>query len=615
MRPVKLSIFDLFQMHKQYVVPLFQRRYVWNEEKQWQPLWEDIVTKAEEVSQTVSNPYQGKKHFLGAIVTNYVQTFGTHIASAEIIDGQQRITTLQILLYALRDYAVMVGHDTSILNLVTKNTAGLGSNTESYKVWPTIGDRVDYEEIAKSGSPSQLEAVYPVTRIKYAKRYTLRPRLVEAYLFFYKCIEEYCNDALASSDNPFPALLNAVIYHLEIVAIELEAGDDPQVIFETLNARGEPLLPSDLIRNFVFLKASHQQKDVASLYKTYWSEFDDSSVQSAFWKQEQTQGRFNRPQIDLFMFHYLTSRTLDEVPIKHTYTMFRKWWDKNCPDVEFGLKELQTASQQYWKLIEPQGQSRLDVFCDRLRVLDVGPVYPILLLLTVQGKHKVAVGELPGILTDLESYLVRRLVCGFSTKNYNNLFVQVLQKLGDATTIDRGLLRNILTGFTGESGEWPTDQKFKDAWLSKPLYGKLSAQKIILILKALDLQLTTSKQEQIHLSGSLSVEHILPQKPASGVYPYYSNGVINSAPSTAQIEERELIIHTIGNLTLLTEALNSSVSNSAFSNKKPIIVSQSATRLNVYFQTLNPADVWAEETIQARGQKLFGTAMDIWPRP
>ncbi len=206
--------------------------------------------------------------------------------------------------------------------------------------------------------------------------------------------------------------------------------------------------------------------------------------------------------------------------------------------MEAGLQELQIASQQYRYLVEPQGQSRLSVFCDRLRMLDVGPMYPVLLLLTVHEKHKVTIGELPGILTDLESYLVRRMVCGFSPKNYNNLFLQVLQKLGTAITIDRVLLRSILVGFTGESGEWPTDQQFKQAWLAEPIYQRLSAQRVLLILKALDLQLTTAKQEQIHLSGNLSIEHVMPQTQVPGDYPYYNNGTIDPTPGPMQIENR-----------------------------------------------------------------------------
>ncbi len=615
MKPTKLSIFDLFQMHKQYMVPLFQRRYVWGEEKQWDPLWQDISAKAEEVSRNVSNSDPAKKHFLGAIVTNQVRTFGRQIAAVEVIDGQQRITTLQILLYALRDYAVMAGYDTGILDLVTKNTAGLGNPTERHKVWPTIDDRGDYEKIAEAGSPANLEAQYTVSRIRYTKRYTLRPRLVEAYLFFYKSVQDFCSGPAASSEELFLALSEAITKHLELVAIELEAGDDPQVIFETLNARGEPLLPSDLVRNFVFLEATRQQKDIAKLHQTYWSDFDGGNTQSSFWKQEQTQGRFKRPQLDLFLFHYLTSRTQRETLIKHIYTEFRDWWKNSYSDIEIGLQELQTASQQYRKLIETQGQSRMSVFCDRLCVLDVGPIYPVLLLLTVHEKHKVAASEMPGILTDLESYLVRRMVCGFSSKNYNNLFLQVLQKLAAATTIDRNVLRGILTGFAGESGEWPTDQQFKLAWLEKPLYQNLSAQRIILILKALDLQLTTSKQEQIHLFGNLSVEHILPQHPVPNAYPYYSNGAINLTPDQAQIEERKRIIHTIGNLTLLTQALNSSVSNSAFLVKQPKITLHSNTRLNANFQKFAATDAWAETAIQKRGQELFDTALKVWPRP
>ena len=637
MKPITLNIFDVFQMERQYLVPLFQRPYVWNQDDQWKPLWEDVKAKADEVLQHAADEnYPIRKHFLGAVVMSQVNTSIDHINAMEVIDGQQRLTTLQVLLWTLRDYAKEQGHSGSLktLDRLTENTCELEEKTERYKVWPTTSDRAVFEGVYTAGSPAQVEKAFPLIKEYRKKKYNPRPRLVDAYLYFYDEIESFCTcdtDAMddgsvelesaetdeektqsAESKQRLSALIRAITRHLEIVAIELQSGDDPQVIFETLNARGEPLLPSDLLRNFVFLEATRRKEDVPKLYQTYWSAFDASNGHDSFWKQEQTQGRLKRPRLDLFIFHYLTAQTKREIPIKHLYQEFRDWWLKNRSGVSVadGLNELQTASVQYRKFLEPQGQTRLSVFCDRLQALDVGTVYPILLLLTATQTAKVVAADLPGILSDLESYLVRRYVCDLTSKNYNNIFLSLLKKLGEEDSITRESLRKALSALQGDSARWPDDTEFEKEWMSTQMYQVLGSRRTALILKALDLQMETSKQEQIHVIGDLSIEHVMPQSWSDDKWPLYSD---DTTSFTSDV--RDAYLHTIGNLTLLTKPLNSSVSNGSFAKKRPEIAKQSKLRMNAYFQDIEPADVWDEVTIWERSEVLFQTALQIWPAP
>lgn len=345
---------------------------------------EDVAAKADEVFKHEADPaYLIRSHFLGAVVMSQVKTYGKQIAAMALIDGQQRLTTLQILLWTLRDYAKAQGRVGSLktLDRITENTCEMDTETERYKVWPTNSDRADFEKIYAASSPAKVEAAFPLEKAKYARKPGPRPRLVDAYLYFSQEIEGYCTAGIGESDNEgeeaqdneepqqrLEALIRAVTRYVEIVAIELEDGDDPQVIFETLNARGAPLLPSDLLRNFVFLEATRRREDVPKLYQNYWSAYDTGSSHDGFWKQEQTQGRIKRPRLDLFIFHYLTAQTQREIPIKHLYQEFRAWWLKNCPVVENGLKDLQSASLAYRSLLQPKGQSRLDIFCDGHKV-------------------------------------------------------------------------------------------------------------------------------------------------------------------------------------------------------------------------------------------------------
>jgi len=603
-------------MDRRYVVPLFQRPYVWNREKHWPRLWGDITAKANEYLAHGTDPqYHLRKHFLGAAVISQISVFGIATPAVEVIDGQQRLTTLQILLRAFYGFSKACGYAQTARRLEHATENNFVTDHQRYKVWPTSGDRKVYEAVHNAGSPDDLKTAYPLQFARYARKPSPRPNLVEAYLFFYDAIRDYCalqDDLLSSVEGErVDALFIAVTKYLEIVAIELEEGDDPQTIFETLNALGEPLLPSDLLRNFVFLEATRRQEDVDRLYHTYWSAYDASDGHDGFWKEKQVQGRLNRPRLDLFIFHYLTAQAKREIPITYLYQEFRDWWLTNCSVVEDGLKDLQAASVRYRSFMEPGGNTRLRVFCDRLKTLDVGTVYPVLLLLTEQ----VSAADLPDMLSDIESYLVRRYVCGLTPKNYNNTFLSLLKTLSQANPLNRAALRQALSALTGDSARWPDDAEFERAWLDTPVYQTLGPRRTALVLKALDLQRTTAKQEQLHIAGEVSVEHVLPQSGSLANWPFYDQGSIVAAPDAAVVFQRQRLLHSFGNLTLLTQELNSSVSNGPFTNKLPEITLQSSLRLNAYFQAFQPSDAWHEETIRARGKALFQTALQIWPAP
>ncbi|MFZ2879384.1 MAG: DUF262 domain-containing protein, partial [Phototrophicaceae bacterium] len=619
MKPEKLTVYQLFERQQRYVVPLFQRPYVWEKEQQWKPLWEDITFKANQIIERDSFDHDIGSHFLGAAVINEIKTFGKHVRKYEIIDGQQRLTTLQILLMAYRSFLKQIGFDDEALlgelARLTTNSGSLGEPIERYKVWPTTADRTTYETIVSSASPEDLNQLIAEGRMG-------SPRLAQAYHFFFDAVDEYVrfgenDEEIISPEYPYDsemartrieALMEALKRHLEIVIIELESGDDPQVIFETLNARGVPLHPSDLIRNFVFLEASNSSKQeeaevVERLYNTYWRVYDDHEQGNAkFWTEDEKQGRFNRPRIDLFMFHYLTLKTGQEVKITHLFQEFRRWWQhsrRQGETVEDTLSDIARYSKAYHRLITMQGNSRLGVFIRRLKIMDMSTLYPLLLYFFGE-RTDIPDTELEGMLIDLESYVVRRMMCGLSAQNYNRNFLIVLRDLRRAEKVDRAALRDILAGFEGDAGRWPSDDDFLQNWLQAAMYRRLSRARLRMVLEAVDLQLLTSKQERVHIDGDLTIEHIYPQTPEHGVWPEMEN------PS---------LVHAIGNLTLLTSGLNASISNGPFAAKRPEIAKQSSLRMNADFQALVDQSTWSEVDILNRGQRLFETALAIWPRP
>ena len=251
MKPDKLSIHEIFEKQRRYVVPLYQRSYVWTQEDQWEPLWEDVVRQAEHCLSDPHGQVQ-KTHFLGAVVLNVNTIVGRGLPKSEVIDGQQRLTTFQILIAALRDYANTKDDDVgSDFERLTENPVrGDGSN-EIFKVWPTNSDRASFAKVMSATNPAAVRTAFGGGDGPLA-------RMAEAYLYFYGAVETFVGETGDDEERAsrLYALYQALRVGLQVIVIELEASDDPQVIFETLNARGQPLLPSDLIRNYVFLQAS-----------------------------------------------------------------------------------------------------------------------------------------------------------------------------------------------------------------------------------------------------------------------------------------------------------------------------------------------------------------------
>jgi uncharacterized protein with ParB-like and HNH nuclease domain len=409
------SIFDVFDSKRRYLVPLFQRQYVWSREAQWEPLWEDIKSKA-------CAKFENREvspHFLGALVLDQIRTYGNAVPSHIIIDGQQRLTTFQIFLATFRTICKKLEdlRHAEELNRYIFNTGIMENEAEEqFKVWPTKMDQKQFSDVMLASSTDALFASYPSSR----------PRMIEAYLYFSASIHEYLRDDDYPQDNhaKIEALYQALRKDLEVVTIELEGNDDAQVIFETLNARGEPLLPSDLLRNYLFMRASQNNENQDLLYDNYWEKFDHH-----FWKREEKQGRLKRPRIDLFMQHFLQVKRGTEINIGRMFQEYKNWIKEAKPyeTVEGELIDLDRYARIYKTFLEPDASNRLGLFVWRLRELDVSTVYPLLLYLLADANLEES--ELVGIVTDIESYLIRRLISEKDDKKLQQDFFTMLTSI------------------------------------------------------------------------------------------------------------------------------------------------------------------------------------------
>ncbi|MEY2150357.1 DUF262 domain-containing protein [Rhodanobacter sp. 115] len=664
MQPSKTTVTGLFNSPYQYQIPIFQRGYVWTLEKQVVPLWADIQDRADarlerdQAQQSVGaaalKPLQ--KHFLGSLVLTPVTPPFGRVPAYEVIDGQQRSTTLQLLLLAFRDAAQRVGDSQlpKMLDTLVRNPGPYTVDTDYHKVWPTEAGQDEMRFLYEAQKIEDICAEYPA---RAGRKKIERPLLVQTYLYFYFACLAYLQSVdlagtgeadehtpsdelvkrIRSGNDVMPleattafdpkraqALYMALAENVQIMTLQLEAEDDPQVIFETLNARGEPLLASDLIRNFVFLEAARAGKPVSTLYAKFWSPFDvvpagsKGVTSNRYWAEKERQGRLTYPRIDLFFYSYTVLRSRETTLVGHVFEAFKTWWQKEPRELEQELKRIVTAGNHFKELVSPDGTGYLAEFARLVKALDVGTITPVYLALRERLADDSQ--ELRQALSDLASYLTRRSVCNMTTKGYNRFFMRLLQAVVAAQSEPHLALRKVLLAATADSELWPSDEAFRAQWLHRPVYLAMKPARVCGILRALEYAARGTMQGSNHVpvQSALTVEHVMPQS-WTVVPSYQLDGMTDD-----QRAARDIAIHGFGNLTLLTQPLNSSVSNGPFNDwqdpsgqaveGKRSKLGQSALLMNTYFGQKG-LDNWGEETIAARADALYDAATLVWSRP
>ncbi|NCD16759.1 MAG: DUF262 domain-containing protein [Actinobacteria bacterium] len=582
--PRTLSV--VFQRDVRLTVPLFQRPYVWAAEKQWEPLWEDVLAtlgRSEHEDPVTS-------HFMGAIVLEQRRGATGSMEVREIIDGQQRLTTLQLLIAAIRDTFVAHGIENRTvkrLGLLLENDAELiDADDERHKLWPTNRDRDAYRDVMNG---------------RYrAFRGTLSsiPRIAAAYVWFHGAIADLVGQRKNDSEvqEVLEGLAEVVRVHLELVVIDLGEGDNAQVIFETLNARSTPLRASDLIKNLLFRTLEAAGRPVESLYKRHWSELEEEE-----WQTVVRQGRLTRPRLDAFMGYFLTVLLTREVQAHQLFPVTRTYVGLSADRAEEFLREL-TRYAAVYRLVDDlkvDDQGERDSLA-RLRIVDTQTLMPLLLWLFANTDGEARARSLRA----LESYVIRRSVCRLTTANYNRLFLELLRKLSSGEQPVDEVVSSFLGGQTSSSGLWPTDEDVRSSLQQFPLYRLLKRDSLQRLLFALNEELTTSLTEP-GTFRKLTVEHLMPQSWATS-WPLPDD----AAQAARLTDDRHNLVHTLGNLTLVTGSLNSTLSNGPWTAKRRHLLEHSALTLN-----RSLPEYWDVDRIVERSQFLAEVAIQLWPRP
>ena len=542
----------------QYVVPLYQRTYDWDEE-QWEKLWSDLLD-----IYALPSP---RNHFIGSVVTQSIPTAPQGPSMYTLIDGQQRMTTLFILLSAIRQHAQIASEIWGQLAEEIQNTClvnqyvdGNGRN----KLMPTQRDRDAFNLVVRGEEPVD------------------GSQIAEARTYFDEALSQ--GDA---DDNKIDLrkLHNCIVNHLDLVSVSLDQDDSPNRIFESLNNTGMPLTVADLLRNYLLMNIPDLQQQEQA-YNNYW-----------YPMQELLSGRQEDVSDDFFWRYLMMDGSLprkDDV-----YDAIRDHIHTPTPETptpeeaEAALERFSKFSRYYGQIAELRDvdYERLSKPIQRLNQWGVDPAYPFLMrAFDSLSSGKISEGELVSITGMIESFVVRRTVCGVPTNRLRRIFSRMSGQLNldDIVGYSRDHLLN---------NEWPSDDEFRSKFKEFRLYNTSRLNQTRLVLKSLEASF--GHKESPELNDSISIEHIMPQTLSD-------EWRRDLGPNATDIYDQWL--HTIGNLTLT--GYNSELSNKPFVEKRAALAGSNFA-LNA---TIGNFDVWNEESIQNRADWLADQALTCWPR-
>lgn len=601
MKADTLTLKSLFQKDVRYVIPTFQRPYVWNQEDQWEPLWNDVRNAAERYLEELEladghrpkAEEQTGTHFMGAVVLQQQPTASAEIETRLVIDGQQRLTTAQILLDAAQEVFEELGAMAEANRVSRLVLNAYVDGDDAFKLWPTSLDRDPFRAAMKNGAPT---AGHEDSLI------------VQAHDFFRLQIREWISAGLGEADQAQRAhgLEAAMFGLLEVVVIDLATADDAFVIFETLNARGTPLLASDLVKNYVLQTATAVGLDAGELHERDWLPFED-----AWWRQEIRQGRIVRPRLDVFLNYWLVMETASEAQSHDVFPKFKQYAEDQDKAIAEIVGTLRDIGETYKSLERENQESRVETFLYRWRTVDAGTLTPLLLWLFSRPVHAVTDEQRRQALSALESYLVRRMICRMTTKDYNRLFLELMAKLREARP--GGAAESIvafLSEQTSESRRWPTDADVEHAILDLPLYRLLTRRRLRMVLEAIEDECRGVFSEEANVArGSLTIEHVMPRS-------WSEHWPLGTVPDVLQAQhERERLVHSLGNLTLVNHRLNPALSNRPWAQKQETLADHTVLHLNKNLLNAYKHVDWTEATIAARGASLAEVVTRIWRAP
>jgi uncharacterized protein with ParB-like and HNH nuclease domain len=525
---------------KQYVVPLFQRPYSWNK-KEWEVLWDDLVWLSENEEPT--------SHFIGSIVTMPTVSVPEGVAKYLLIDGQQRLTTIFVLLALLRDMAKK------------NNAADLAQEVEHTMLVNPFKKDGDYFKLL----PTQIDRNAFKSLVLKADL-DLGSQIGQCYQFFER--------KLRQNSVEITALNKIIATRLSVVSIVLDYDDNPHLVFESLNAKGRPLSQSDLIRNYFFMRIHVERQE--EIHRDHW---------------EPMQVALGENLTECIRHYLMRNGSI----VKQGDVYFTLKDRVGQSDALHALKDISTFAGYYQKFLTPENEPDLQLqsALKRLKRLEVTTAYPFLLnCYHDYSEGRISTEILLSILQTIENFVIRRFVCNVPTSQLNKIFPPLY---GQALLANPS---NLLAGLQSvlQARSYPKDSEFRTRLIDSKLYG--AGERLIktkLILETLE---STYQHKEQPPFDKLTIEHVMPQT----LTPWWEDHLGEN-----WLADHELSLNTLGNLTLT--AYNSELSNDSFPEKQ-LRFTNSHLELNRYFPQAN---FWNRTAIEARSKSLADLALQVWP--
>ena len=556
----------LLNTSRQFIVPIFQRNYSW-QKSQYEQLWFDILR--------ASKFKEKQNHFIGSIVYIDMGTPAGRPQQLLLIDGQQRLTTISILLCAIKDYVQKFNLETKLINLAKIKNQFLYNSDEidedKYKLLLNVQDKETYIKLIDN---TIFTVNKPATNI------------IKCYEFFYEHIEDFIKQ-----DGQIDEIY-AGIFKLSLVSISLDKdSDNPQMIFESMNSTGKDLSQTDLLRNYLLMDLTPEKQ--TRLYKTYWKPMEELFGEDIY--------KNDLNKFDYFIrdFLILKSDTGHICKINNVYENFKRYYlDNNCEKFAV-LKDLFTYAKYYACIdLLQENDNELKLYWQEFKKLDNHVVYPFLLKLYDDYSRQILIKEdFKKILQVVISYLWRRAICEIPTNSLSKTFATLYQAVDKEDYVN-----SIIKAFVFKSTykRFPSDYEVREKLQTKDIY-HFRLRKYL--LEALE---NYYHKEPIDLNtANYTIEHIMPQN-------IEHNLLWQQMLGEDWQEVHSLYLHTLGNLTIT--GYNAEMSNKSFGEKvnDESGFKHSHLKLN---ESIAQCDVWNKKSIQRRTNILTDIILKIWKYP
>lgn len=556
----------LLNTSRQFIVPIFQRNYSW-QKSQYEQLWFDILR--------ASKFKEKQNHFIGSIVYIDMGTPAGRPQQLLLIDGQQRLTTISILLCAIKDYVQKFNLETKLINLAKIKNQFLYNSDEidedRYKLLLNVQDKETYIKLIDN---TIFTVNKPATNI------------IKCYEFFYEHIEDFIKQ-----DGQIDEIY-AGIFKLSLVSISLDKdSDNPQMIFESMNSTGKDLSQTDLLRNYLLMDLTPEKQ--TRLYKTYWKPMEELFGEDIY--------KNDVNKFDYFIRDFLTlkSDTGYICKINNVYENFKRYYlDNNCEKFAV-LKDLFTYAKYYACIdLLQEKDDELKLYWQEFKKLDSHVVYPFLLKLYDDYSRQILIKEdFKKILQVVISYLWRRAICEIPTNSLSKTFATLYQAVDKEDYVN-----SIIKAFVFKSSykRFPSDYEVREKLQTKDIY-HFRLRKYL--LEALE---NYYHKEPIDLNtANYTIEHIMPQN-------IEHNLLWQQMLGEDWQEVHSLYLHTLGNLTIT--GYNAEMSNKSFGEKVngESGFKHSHLKLN---ESIAQCDVWNKKAIQRRTNILTDIILKIWKYP